>query len=116
MKRVIYLTAILSVSLCHILRLPECNKYDAIFSKIKYDVRLVGDILEELSSSAITLRKCLTKCMLHSTCLSINFMRENSTCELLGVAAQKPNAIKNPSYVQAPGWKHFETDYTAKKV
>ena len=96
-----------------ILKLPEYNKYDAEFSKITYHQRLVGEILEFLEF--ILLRKCLTKCMFHPSCQSVNFMRHNETCELLGNSAQG-NFTGNALFVPANGWHHFETDFDKKTV
>uniref|UniRef100_A0A7M5XLV4 Apple domain-containing protein n=1 Tax=Clytia hemisphaerica TaxID=252671 RepID=A0A7M5XLV4_9CNID len=97
----------------NILKLPECGKYDAEFSKITYHQRLLGDILKTLDF--ISLRKCLTKCMLHPTCQSVNFMRQNETCELLGNSARR-NSSGNSLFSPAKGWNHFETDYDKKTV
>ncbi|XP_066918596.1 uncharacterized protein [Clytia hemisphaerica] len=98
----------------HMLKLNECGNYDGIFSKIKYDQRLIGDILNVIG--AITLRGCLTKCLYHPICLSVNYRRANSTCELLGVAIQVYNPTKNDTLISDAGWNHFETDYTIKQL
>ena len=102
------------VSVSHMLKLSECNNYDGIFSKIKYDHRLVEDILAFIG--AISLRGCLTKCLYDPICLTVNYRRDNSACELLGVAVQMYDPTKNATLVSAPGWNHFETDYTIRQV
>ena len=53
--------------------------------------------------------------MFHPSCQSVNFMRQNETCELLGNSAQK-NLTGNAVFVSANGWNHFETDYDKKLV
>ena len=80
---------------------------------LNFHQRLVGNILELLEF--ISLRKCLTKCMFHPSCQSVNFMRHNETCELLGNSAQK-NLTGNAVFVSADGWNHFETDFDEKTV
>uniref|UniRef100_A0A7M5WQY1 Apple domain-containing protein n=1 Tax=Clytia hemisphaerica TaxID=252671 RepID=A0A7M5WQY1_9CNID len=102
-----------NISLSHILRLPECNNYDAKFSKISYHQRLIGNILKTLDF--ISLRKCLTKCMWHLRCQSVNFKRQNETCELLGNSLQS-NLTGNVLSVPQTGWIHFETDYDEKTL
>ena len=110
----ILLGFVVEICVSHMLKLSECSNYDGKFSKIKYDQRLVGDILASIG--AISLRGCLTKCLFDPICLTANYRRENSTCELLGVAVQYFNSTKNATLVSAPGWNHFETDYTIRQV
>ena len=118
MKTLSLIVALLGcfVGICvsHMLKLSECSNYDGKFSKIKYDQRLVGDILAFIG--AISLRECLTKCLYDPICLTVNYRRENSTCELLGVAVQVYDPTKNGTLVSAPRWHHYETYYTIKQV
>uniref|UniRef100_A0A7M5UJ30 Apple domain-containing protein n=1 Tax=Clytia hemisphaerica TaxID=252671 RepID=A0A7M5UJ30_9CNID len=108
------LSLFVSGCVTHMLKLSECNNYDGKFSKIKYNHRLIGDMLVVIET--ISLRGCLTKCLYHSVCLTVNYRRDNSTCELLGVAIQVFNPVKNTTLLLAPGWHHYETDYTAKQL
>ena len=89
------------------LKLKECNIYDAEFSRIKYGYRLTGNSLEFLYQ--ISLRKCVSDCTHHIECRSVNYHRENSTCEFLGVAVNSfVQDVDN--LLKAPGWNHFETN------
>ena len=110
----IFLFALVGFCLSHILKLPECQNYNAVFSKVKHDYRLLGEILASIGG--ILLPQCLSRCMIHPNCISVNYRRDNSHCELLGVAAQLFDRLRNSSFVTSPGWLHLETDYTIKKV
>ena len=103
-----------SVTFSHVLQLKQCHNYDAEFSKITYGQRLLGEILSTLSS--LSLRGCLTKCMYHMGCLSVNYMRDNSICEILGNTIHRnvPDHVSISS--NESGWNHFETNYGRKAV
>ena len=113
MKRFFVFYLLLNISYTHILKLPQCNKYDAIFSKITLNRRLIGGEITHIVT--ISLRKCLTKCMFHITCLSVNYMRQAEECQLLAITAQR-NETGNALWATANGWNHFETDYNTKSV
>ena len=113
LRAFIFITVIIKLSSTHILRLTDCNIYDAEFSKIKYHNRLVGSIITLID--LITLRKCLTKCLYLPTCYSVNYMRQDEKCELLGDAAQR-NVTGAVSFEVANGWNHIETNYDRKSV
>ena len=109
----LFVTISFRLSLPHILRLSECALYDAIFSQITYHNRLIGNILTLIEM--ISLRKCLTRCVYSSGCFSVNYMRENEKCELVGDAAQQ-NSTGSVSFEEADGWNHFETNYNITTV
>ena len=101
----------------HILKLPECHKFDAIFSKIKYNKKLNGTILQTFDLTrfgADSLRRCLRDCTIHPKCWSVNYMRQNSTCELLESVYQ--SCTDEATWLDAIGWNHFETDHLLKTV
>ena len=96
-----------------ILREKQCNLYDAEFSKIFHHRRLVGNILELID--LLTLRDCLTKCLHHPNCHSVNYMRRDQKCELMDDAFQL-NITRTVSFAIADEWNHFETNYNRKTV
>ena len=104
---IIFSFASLSIVINHMLKQPECGLYDAEFSLIKYGYRLTKNILSTLSS--VTLRHCLTHCTLHPTCQSVNYMRDNSKCELIDSTIQSCDIDFTNLFIQADGWNHVET-------
>ena len=109
----VFIILVISLVKPEILRLSQCNVYDAEFSRIKHNNRLVGNKIVLLVS--ITLRKCLTQCMYHSLCQSVNYMRLDEKCELLGDSAQL-NATGLVNFELATGWNHLETNFHRKTV
>ena len=70
-----------------ILRLPECNKVDGMFSKFHRNQRLVGSII--LRFAKFNIGRCISKCLEFSECKSVNFldyvtesMQSIGACEL----------------------------------
>lgn len=104
----------LSFTFSHVFQLKQCNNFDAEFSKVTYGQRLLGEILLTLSS--LSLRGCLTECMYHLGCLSVNYMREDSTCEILGNTIQRNIEEHVTVLTNQTGWNHFETNYDRKAV
>ncbi|XP_066923681.1 uncharacterized protein [Clytia hemisphaerica] len=107
------LVLVIGIANSEILRLRQCNKYDAEFSKIKYNHRLVGATITELG--LLSLRKCLTRCMYHTTCHSVNYMRSNERCELVGDSAEQ-NSTRMTTFEQRQGWNHIETNFYRKTI
>ena len=71
-------------SVCgYMLKDLSCSLVDAEFGNIRYGSRLLQGVLSTLS--LIGLRQCLTKCLTHPTCKSVNYNRKNQLCDLLGV-------------------------------
>ena len=103
-----------SVTFSHVLQLSQCRNYDAEFSKITYGQRLIGDIFQTLSS--LSLRECLTKCLYHLGCLSVNYNRDDSTCEILQNTIQRNTPDRVNISMDESGWNHFETNYDRKEV
>ena len=112
----VYYFTLVKLTFSTILKVNQCGIYDAEFSKIKYDHRLVGSLTDTLY--LVSLRQCLTKCMLHTTCKSANYMRQNQTCEFLSSLSQEHacNPLSGIVYEQAEGWNHFLTDFKKKTV
>ena len=106
--------AFVSVTLPHVLQLHQCHNFDAEFSKITYGQRLLGDIFQNLTS--LSLRECLTKCLYHLGCLSVNYNRYNSTCEILRNTIQRNTPDRVILSSDDSRWNHFETNYDRKAV
>uniref|UniRef100_A0A7M5WR55 Apple domain-containing protein n=2 Tax=Clytia hemisphaerica TaxID=252671 RepID=A0A7M5WR55_9CNID len=96
-----------------ILREAQCNIYDAEFSKIKYNQRLIGNILDFIES--VSLRRCLTNCLHHPNCQSVNYMRPGKLCQILDDAFQL-NVTGTVRFERADDWNHFETNYNRKTL
>ena len=107
-------TVCVSVTFSHVLQLSQCRSYDAEFSKITYGQRLIGDIFQTLSS--LSLRECLTKCLYHLGCLSVNYNRDDSTCEILQNTIQRNTPDRVNISMDESGWNHFETNYNSELV
>jgi len=88
----------------NILKLTECSLYDGQFSNIRSNVRLNETMLSVLND--VSLLQCETQCTVHPQCLSVNYMKTNSTCELLA-GDQKCGMSEN--WVDASGWTHYGT-------
>uniref|UniRef100_A0A7M5V561 Apple domain-containing protein n=1 Tax=Clytia hemisphaerica TaxID=252671 RepID=A0A7M5V561_9CNID len=101
----------ITVGYSHVLQLKQCRNFDAEFSKITYGQRLLGDIFKTLDS--ISLRRCLTKCLYYMGCLSVNYMRTNQICEILGNSLQRNSSAALSSNET---WNHFETNYDRKTI
>ena len=77
--RAFIVIALLSIIHAEILRLPKCSKFDANFSIMYNNKRLVGATLARLYE--LTWMECTRKCIQHQMCKSINYW-ENGTDEL----------------------------------
>lgn len=88
----------------HILRLPECGKYDAIWTVLYEGQKLIGAVHTVLSS--LTLRQCLKKCMLYRTCKSVSVHSEENLCMI----HNSRNGENGTSLETVTGWDHMETD------
>ena len=89
------------------LKLPECGIFDAEFSHIKYNYRLNGSIESVLHSTS--LRECVQKCTVHPVCQSVNYMRQNLTCEFIGDSLLDCSTSEEFTLIAVDGWNHFET-------
>jgi len=87
----------------NILRVRECSLYDAEFGNIRYNVRLSKIILLELNNTSLL--QCETQCTLHPQCLSVNYLKKDSFCEL--VDSEVCEISHN--LVDTPGWRHYGT-------
>eukprot|EP00111_Clytia_hemisphaerica_P007179 TCONS_00020869-protein len=54
--------------------------------------------------------------MYHLGCLSVNYMREDSTCEILGNTIQRNIEEHVTVLTNQTGWNHFETNYDRKAI
>ena len=110
----IFIIFCISIGFSHVLQLKQCHDYDAEFSQITYGRRLLGDIFTTLDS--ISLRGCLSKCLYHLGCLSVNYMRANQICEILGNTVQQNSSLYAVLASNESDWNHFETNYNRKAV
>jgi len=88
----------------NILKLSECGLYDAEFSKISNNVKLNTTILTVLNG--VSLIQCETQCTAHQHCLSVNYKKSDSLCELVDYD-QKCGF--SDFWVEVPGWTHYGT-------
>ena len=93
-----------------ILRLEECWKYDAKFSKVHREKILVGTVLRKLIAKIPN--ECTATCLMTKGCKSFNMRRSDLFCELNsddsrgeGVTVEKKS-----------GWDLFETSDVEKNV
>lgn len=105
-KIFLILTSILVVH-SRMLKIHECNLYDAEFSFIKYNYRFTENISSTIHQ--LSLRQCETNCAIHPTCKSVNYMRENSTCELVDSSIQSCSVNVTKFFQEIDGWNHIET-------
>ncbi|XP_066934385.1 uncharacterized protein [Clytia hemisphaerica] len=110
----LYYFTLVKFAISTMLKVNQCGIYDAEFSQIKYDHRLTGDLTDTLF--LVSLRQCLTKCMLHTTCKSVNYIRQNETCELSSSLSYKTCDLPGVVYQPAKGWNHFQTDIKKRAV
>eukprot|EP00111_Clytia_hemisphaerica_P001715 TCONS_00004857-protein len=116
-QRFVTLTIILvfvNETFSHVFQLDQCRNFDAEFSKITYGQRLIGDIFQTLS--LLSLRECLTKCLYYLGCLSVNYNRDDSTCEILGNTIQRNISDQTDILSGDEEWNHFETNYDRKEI
>lgn len=94
----------------HILRLPECGKYDAMWTVVHQGQKLINSIHTVLPK--ISLNHCLTKCMLYLECKSISAHSENHLCMMhSSLNGENGTMLQNEE-----GWVHMETDLRVKNV
>ena len=108
-----YLWLIVLVKLVgsEILRLNKCSKFDAHFSVYKKDKKLVGGlILARLESH--TWNDCVSGCIRHDDCKSINYNMDPRICELLDVETGNEGA----RFESHHDWMHVETPKNRTKV
>ena len=87
------------------LKFEECNLFDAEFSKVKrgyilplwYKVPQLKDV---------SLLKCLSACMYHPKCFSVNYSPSRMLCHLLETATYM---CGGGIFYPTPDWDHYET-------
>ena len=97
-------------SYAEILRLPKCAKFDAMFSVLERNKKLVGSVIAKFDGKEYF--ECIALCIKFVNCKSINHERKKSLCELnskekgdVGVSLEKSN-----------GWMQGETPKNPKQV
>ena len=85
----------------------SCSLFDAEFGKIRYGVRYAQNVI--VSHSSILLRQCLTKCLMHPICLSVNYNRKAQLCELLDVNLHCGGGGWQGHLETNSSWNHFDT-------
>lgn len=87
-----------------ILRLPDCGKLDAAWTKFYYGKKLKGSLYSIISE--VTFQDCAIKCILYPRCKSISINDHERLCML-------HHSRLNESGITieiAEGWTHIETD------
>jgi len=107
------------------LKVTDCSLYDAEFSVLHRDMRFPQGIYSPVLYET-NLKQCLTKCVLDTSCLSVNYLKSNGTCEFVDVDLYRiALPITDHMFEEAPGWVHFNTKdknavgiafFTGKKV
>ena len=66
----------------YMLKLPQCNKYDGLFSVVFPHAKLIHGKVHTITQ--VTLLDCLQSCVYHPTCRSVNYKKDSSSldCEL----------------------------------
>ncbi|XP_057302053.1 uncharacterized protein LOC130636374 [Hydractinia symbiolongicarpus] len=93
-----------------ILRLPDCNKFDAAWTEFYYDEILKGSKHSLVSDH--TMVQCLEKCMLYPKCRSVSVKEDEKLCML---HHSRHDDEKN-KLEMAEGWTHIETDDTLENI
>ncbi|XP_057302169.1 uncharacterized protein LOC130636452 [Hydractinia symbiolongicarpus] len=91
-----------------ILRLPECNKFDAAWTEFYYDEILKGSKHSLVSDH--TMEQCLKKCMLYPKCKSVSIKENEKLCML----HHSRHGDEGVALEIAEGWTHIETDDTVQ--
>jgi len=88
------------------LKQKECSIYDAEFSEITYNSKATSNANSSIAPLyGLQLPQCLSKCLLHPKCLSVNYLRSNLTCEFV----METKCASTFSMTLANGWNHFDT-------
>ena len=90
------------------LKKTNCSLYDAEFSMIHQNMRFLAGQIEPILYQ-INLRECLTKCVVHATCLSVNYFKSNETWILNIGFHRLSSMILNQVFGVASGWVHYNT-------
>ena len=98
------------LSQAEILRLPECGKFDAEFSKYYPEQRLVGAILATFKSTPI--RACVAWCIKYPRCKTFNFLGGDEICELNSKTIREAGVKLEASRE----WLHADTPVNQTKV
>lgn len=85
------------------LKSPQCAKYDAEFSVVYPNSRIPFGINETIHAS--NLEECLTKCLFHPVCRSVNFYGINGTCVVIDHNYLIPKQILQ----EDDGWNYYAT-------
>ena len=93
-----------------ILRLDECWKYEASFTKVHREKVLVGSIL--MSFTPKMSDECVNRCLMMEQCKSINVRRSDEFCEL----NSKDTSDSSASVERRIGWDILETSDEQKNV
>lgn len=87
---------------CYIVRLPDCNKFEANFSIIHRDTFYNSLLLNTLYN--ITRRECVLSCVTTSfNCTYVNYNHLNETCQL-----QRRESVTNVT--QKVGWMYLRAN------
>ncbi|XP_057292244.1 uncharacterized protein LOC130614803 [Hydractinia symbiolongicarpus] len=87
-----------------ILRLPDCGKLDAAWTKFYYGKKLKGCLYSIISEA--TFQDCAIKCALYPKCESISMNDHERLC-MLHHSRHNESGI---TFETAEGWTHIETD------
>ena len=106
-RHTVLLIILISLVVGFMLKDSSCSLFDAEFGKIRYGVRYTQNTIVSLSS--ILLRQCLTKCLMHPICLSVNYNRKDQLCELLDVNLHCGGGGWQGYLETNSSWNHFDT-------
>ncbi|XP_057300779.1 uncharacterized protein LOC130635463 [Hydractinia symbiolongicarpus] len=100
------------VSVCSgmILRLPDCGKLDAAWTKFYCGKKLKGS-RHSITSDA-TFQDCAIKCVLYPKCKSISINEDERLC-MLHHSRYSESGV---TLETAKGWRHVETDNKMKNL
>ena len=94
----------------YILRLNECWKYGAKFTKVHRDKVLVGSVLTSFAANGTD--KCIGGCIMAKRCKSVNMRRSDQFCQL-----NSEETIGNEQKLEGKkGWEVLETSNEEKSV
>ena len=94
-----------------ILRLPECNKFDAKFSVMFRNKRMTGGLLLARLQS-MTFEDCVVRCIRFKRCSTINHNENKTLCELNAKEVGDNRTVLEHN----TGWVHAETPKNQNKV
>ena len=85
------------------LKLPKCGMYDAEFSVINQKLRMdKNEVIDTLLS--ISFLKCEQYCLMHPTCLAINYNKVQQLCELLKAEYSNTKRLE-----ESDDFSHYQT-------